>query len=209
MAEICLTFSIQVLGQARWSRNSLPRCKTRLTYKFRVRGLLEMLLRFRHCHSVTPAGGTGRSESLFLQQLRIAVPPCISDHSALVYRMLVLLSSVNLYSIYSVELPVTCFIRQIYIYFMFIVRAEWTSPLNSFPSPTPLYLTSRAGRQATVHGRDLRPSSTTSYHLHPLRQHDTTLHNHPSTNRPCLNVSRVNHRTVHEPYQNNTQKRTT
>ena len=53
---------------------------------------------------------------------------------------------------------------------------KWTSPLNSFPSPTPLYLTSRAGRQATVHGRDLRPSSTTSYHLHPLRQHDTPLH---------------------------------
>ena len=155
-----------------------------------------MLLRFRHCHNVTPAGGTGRSESLFLQQLRIAVPPCIS----LIIQHLFIGCSVplfrrNLWFFTLQNYLLVCMIRYMYIYFIhrytyisscifiscLLSVLKWTSPLNSFPSPTPLYLTSRAGRQATVHGRDLRPSSTTSYHLHPLRQHDTPLHK-PSTN---------------------------
>ena len=117
------------------------------------------------------------------------------DHSALVHRMFCSVVQEKSIIVYSIELLFSLY-DQIYVYFVsytdiriflhvliscLLSVLKWTSPLNSFPSPTPLYLTSRAGRQATVHGRDLRPSSTTSYHLHPLRQHDTPLHK-PSIN---------------------------
>ena len=116
------------------------------------------------------------------------------DHSALVHRMFCSVVQEKSIIVYSIELPFSLY-DQIYVYFVsytdiriflhvliscLLSVLKWTSPLNSFPSPH-LYLTSRAGRQSTVHGRDLRPSSTTSYHLHPLLQHDTPLHK-PSTN---------------------------
>ena len=112
-----------------------------------------MLLRFRHCHNVTPAGGTGRSESLFLWQLRIAVPPCISliiQH--LFIGCSVPLSRINLWFFTLSNYLLVCMIRYMYIYFIhrytyisscifiscLLSVLKWTSPLNSFPSPTPL-----------------------------------------------------------------------
>ena len=100
-----------------WSRNSLPCCKTQLTYKIRVRGLLEMLLRFRHCHNANYSRGGNWSirESVLIAATNSGSSLHLLDHSALVHRMFCSVVQEKSMIFYSIELPFSLY-DQIYVY---------------------------------------------------------------------------------------------
>ena len=117
VAEICLTFSIQVLGQARWSRNSLTRCKTQLTSKI-SEGLTGNAFTLPTLPQRYSRGGNWSiRESVLIAATNSGSSLHLLDHSALVYRMFCSVVQEKSMIFYTIELPFSLY-DQIYVYFV-------------------------------------------------------------------------------------------